>query len=401
MKHLRYSLLWLLMIMLLSNCGGDDGIKNPPTKIDINDDDDDHTTATIDDSYTYKLPVIFHVLYQDRNDEKQYVSANRLKEILKNVNDLYAGNIYGTSQRVNVNFIMATTDEQGNRLATPGVDYVEWKGTYPIDAYSFMGDNTGNMVRYIWEPTEYINVMVYNFAATDDSEITTLGISHMPFSTEGSHALAGLETVTYTTLTKRNLRFPYCSSINSLYIDSESDRYTREDHGEHGYTYSSSDVNVTVAHELGHYLGLYHMFSERDGKSVDECLDSDHCEDTPSYNRVAYLQYLTDYLEEHERNGSALSLSDLTKRTPCEGDIFYSANIMDYMVGLGYKLSADQKGRIRHVLYYSPLMPGPRKTDEAESRAKATTPALTPDGPVDLPIRMSVCRQRLLQTTFK
>ena len=386
----------VLAVLLLTGCGGDDGLKDKETTVvEINDDDDDNTTATIDDSYTYKLPVIFHVLYRDRNDPRQYVAASRLREILNNVNELYQGGIYGQSQNINVKFVLASTDEQGRALSTPGVEYVQWPSNreYPINPYDFMGDNTGAFVGYIWEPLEFINVMVYNFSDDSEDENTTLGVSHMPYSVEGNHVLEGLETVEYSTLTKRNLKFPYCSSINSLYIDQESDRYTREDKGAGGFEYCSTDVNVTIAHELGHYLGLHHMFTERNGATADDCFDSDYCEDTPSYNRVNYLSYLESYLNLHEATGEPLRLADLAKRIPCEGDIFYSANIMDYMVSLCYKFSVNQKERIRHVLYYSPLMPGPRKPDQSRSLMPSEA---APEGTVDLPIRMAVCRQRLI-----
>ena len=397
-KHIgrHWTLLALLIVFFLTGCGGDDGMnEKAPQVVEINDDDDDNTTATIDDSYTYRLPVIFHVLYRDRTDPLQYVSASRLKEILNNVNELYQGGIYGQSQHINVKFVLASTDEQGRALSTPGVEYVEWPSgwSYPIDPYFFMDDNTGTFVNYIWEPSEFINVMVYNFSNTDD-ETTTLGISHMPYSVVGNHELEGLETTEYSALSKRNLKFPYCSSINSLYINKESDRYTREDKGAGGYEYNSADVNVTVAHELGHYLGLHHMFTEQDGATADDCFDSDYCEDTPSYNRIEYLAFLDNYIDMHEISGEPMSINELMKRTSCEGEIFYSANLMDYMIGLGYKFSADQKGRIRHVLYYSPLMPGPRKP--AVSRSSESS-EIVPEGPVDLPVRLAICRQRLIK----
>lgn len=390
----RYAISGVMALVMLSGCGGDDGLKDEtPVVVEINNDDDDNTTATIDESYTYRLPVIFHVLYKDSNDPKQYVSAARLREILNNVNDLYQGGVYGQSQNINVKFVLASTDEQGRALSTPGVDYVAWPYSYPINPYDFMNDNTGTFVNYIWEPSEFINVMIFNFSDASSDESTTLGISHMPYSVSGYHQLDGLETTEYAALTKHNLKFPYCSSINSLYIDTESSRYTQEDKGAGGFEYSSADVNVTVAHELGHYLGLHHMFTERDGNTVDECFESDYCEDTPSYNRVEYLAFLDNYIELHDLTGQPLRLVDLVKRTPCEGENFNSANIMDYMVGLGYKLSEDQKARIRHVLYYSPLMPGPRKPVTSRSR---TLSDMAPDTPLDLPVRLAICRQSRL-----
>ncbi|MBQ4173647.1 MAG: zinc-dependent metalloproteinase lipoprotein, partial [Prevotella sp.] len=115
--------------MLLCACGGDDGLKKS-TETGI-DEDDDNTTATINDDYTYQIPVIFHVIYSDKDDPLQYVSSTRLSNILDNVNEIYKGGIYGESQNINVKFFLATTDEKGNKLSTPGIEYIKWPGDYP------------------------------------------------------------------------------------------------------------------------------------------------------------------------------------------------------------------------------------------------------------------------------
>ncbi|UVV51806.1 M43 family zinc metalloprotease [Bacteroides thetaiotaomicron] len=48
------------------------------------------------------------------------------------------------------------------------------------------------------------------------------------------------------------MSFPYCISINSSYIYEQS---TDE-------RINQNDAAITLAHELGHYLGLRHVFSE-------------------------------------------------------------------------------------------------------------------------------------------
>lgn len=356
-----YILIWC---MALCSCGGDDGL--PKVKETAIDEDDDNTTATVNDQYTYQLPVIFHVIYNDKNDPLQYVDHSRLTKILDNVNELYKGGIYGESQDINIHFFLAKTDENGKTLSTPGVEYVKWSGTYPIDPHDFMADQTGANKKYIWDPNEYINVMVYNFAKSGEDGSTTLGLSHLPYAVKSDTALKGLETVDRDVITKSMLGYPHSSSINSLYIDYESTRYTKTDKGKNGYTYVSSDINVTLAHELGHYLGLHHVYTEKDSKVADECEDTDCCDDTPSYNRVEYNNFLERYLSDTPSN--KLSLKDMCLRTNCEGSTYYSANIMDYSMCYSYKFSADQKYRMRWVLYNSPLMPGPKQKQKTIQR---------------------------------
>ena len=73
------------------------------------DQDDDDTKAVINDQYTYKLPVIFHVFYKDTNDTTQYIHAGRLRMLLNRVNELYQGGIYGESANLNIRFLPPPT----------------------------------------------------------------------------------------------------------------------------------------------------------------------------------------------------------------------------------------------------------------------------------------------------
>lgn len=69
----------MLTALLLAACGSDDDVVG--YKPSASNQDDDNTTSVINDSYTYKLPVIFHVLYTDDNDSVRAL-AGRLPQIL-------------------------------------------------------------------------------------------------------------------------------------------------------------------------------------------------------------------------------------------------------------------------------------------------------------------------------
>lgn len=383
----KYIILMAMAVLFLAACSSDDTI--PSDTKNISNQDDDDTTSPINDNYTYKLPVIFHVLYTNETDSVRNL-ASRLPMILGYVNEIYQGNLYGYNntygENINVDFQPALTDEDGNRLSTPGVVFEKWDGSFPIESSSFMASR--NNKKYIWEPNEYINVIVYPFQQNTKGSII-LGISHMPYSLNDSTALDGLETTSARYMTKNNLGFPYCVSINSDYLYYMSSRYQdvdslgRRTYGKPSYLYNSCDIVATLAHELGHYLGLHHVFTEEKKESggssswtsVDDCFDSDFCEDTKSYNKVEYNEYI----------GKATTdtpIRELLQRNSCDGSKYVSINVMDYSIGYAFRFTPDQKKRMRHVLYYSPLIPGP-KINHVNSSTRAAVPE---SGIIDLPI---------------
>jgi len=327
------------------------------------------------EEYHYRLPVIFHVLYKDENDTLQYIKQERLAYLLNAVNNLYQNS--RSSVDMNLEFTLATTDENGNTLATPGVEYVYWQNI-PMDCNAFMNDKTGQYVPLLWDPNKYINVMLYNFTS-DNSGSITLGITHLPFSTKGSTYLEGLSSISQTSLVKSNLAFPYCASINSLYIYEESGEY-----------YNSADATVTLAHELGHYIGLHHPFSENANGSLNpNCINSDYCDDTPTYDRNAYGEVLAMLLKK-----SNVTMSEAATREDCNtSEEFIGRNIMDYEVCYSDQFTSDQRARIRHVLAYSPLIPGPKKTT-------TTTKSIVYEGPLDLPILYRKCGYKMIDGAY-
>lgn len=306
------------------------------------------------EKYHYKLPVIFHVLYNNKNDNNQYVKAERMSEILERVNELYRQAGTGSAD-MNLEFVLATQDPKGNALDEPGIERIEWPAE-SVDIEKLMSDNNRTYNYLIWEPNDYINVMVCTF--TDDG---LLGISHFPYTPE-AFPLDGTETVAQH-LTEKNMGYAYCLSINNKYI------YEKSVSGR----VNQNDVSITLAHELGHYLGLYHSFSE--AEQDESCEDTDYCKDTYTYNRNEYINWLESLPEQQ------YSLEELARRHDCVRDLnFISHNIMDYGYSFLDEFTQEQKSRVRHILTYSPLIPGPKK---GRSSTRSTY-----DGVLDLPIRI-------------
>ena len=124
------------------------------------------------------------------------------------------------------------------------------------------------------------------------------------------------------------------------------------------------------------YLGLHHVFSETENEN--SCEDTDYCADTPTYNKKAYDMDCA-YIEVNDPDN--FTFANLVNRENClTGESFVSYNIMDYAISYSDRFTPEQRARIRHVLLYSPLIPGPKAGQEAGTRS-------APSGLMKLPIR--------------
>ncbi len=294
---------------------------------------------TPDSTTHYRLPVVFHVLYHKESNKKQNVIEGHLAELIAEVNKLYAQ----CGVDLDMEFVMATHDPEGNLLEEAGVDRHKINEA-TINSSFFMGygRDPKKYCAYMWDPNRYINIFVYTF---EDKGI--LGISHFPYAIKplAMEGLAELET----DAPWEELPWPQCVSINNEYIYS------------HEAYYTMTDVVNTLAHELGHFLGLRHAFSE-DPETYDRdiCLDSDFCTDTPTYNKVAYDKFMQGCMQ----SGGSIDDNEkqlLLMREDCEtGEEFRSTNIMDYAYTEANRFTPQQAARIRYVLEHSPYIPGPK-----------------------------------------
>ena len=342
-----------LTVLSFASCKDTEGSIGDPIISHGQDRDTDIITG---DDYVYHLPVIFHVFYSNTT---QYIKYTRLKEILSNVNELYQGDVYNyqmdtiPSENLHILFELAEKDESGKRLSTPGVEYIKVSES-EFDCESFMKDK--KYVQYCWDQNNYINVMVYAFKKTDENS-TTLGISHLPYQVGGYPQIDGLSNGKNYPLSKPG-KFPYCVSLNSIYVgrENEGNRYTIHKSPKEKIEYNITDPNATLAHELGHYLGLFHCFSEKTvkGKSeaADDDDDSDYCDDTPSYNRIAYGKWLTEYVSNAKaiNPDTVFSMRELAKHTNSKDEEWQSDNLMDYFYCYSMRFTPEQANRIRQVL---------------------------------------------------
>ena len=114
---------------------------------------------------------------------------------------------------------------------------------------------------------------------------------------------------------------------------------------------------------LGNY---YYLQAEQKKKTLED------------NNKEAYdMNYA--YIAANEPEN--FTFANLVNRENClTGESFVSHNIMDYAISHSDQFTPEQRARIRHVLLYSPLIPGLKAVQEADTRS-------APDGLMELPIR--------------
>ena len=318
------------------------------------------------DTYDYHLPVVFHVMYHNKSDKKQNPDKSQFTKILDAVNKLYAAN------NMHIVFEMAKYDDEGEELEEPGiirkkVDFKEY------DPHEFLKDE--DYAEDVQNLKKFINIFVFCFAQSSD-ESTTLGLTTLPIvptayplkylvDTDAANEYAYLTT-------------PYGVCINNEAIDEWQDEKT----------VNPKYIVATVAHEIGHYIGLLHTFSEI------ECEEDDGCEDTPISDYNNYIEYITDYIAKQQAAGKKITIEEVAKRTDCiTGREFIADNILDYAYTIGDVFTADQKKRTRHVLKYGALTPGPKlidynttgivtkSTNKSSQRAAASRPGMVQTDP--------------------
>ena len=109
---------------------------------------------TADTTYIYRLPVIFHVLYKDRNDNKQYVSQKWLTELIDSVNLVYKRN------NMNIQFHMARIDQNGDTLTEAGVMRKQISAA-SIDCDKFLQDDNPTYGNLNQNFQQYINIFLF------------------------------------------------------------------------------------------------------------------------------------------------------------------------------------------------------------------------------------------------
>lgn len=268
----------------------------------------------------YTIPVVFHIIHDGTAEGSgANVTAAQVYQQIDQLNKDFgnqSGSPFPAAASAGITFCPVTVDPNGNVLSQAGINRINRIDRGWTDPTTFT--NYITMINYIdatikpasiWDPTRFVNIWSYNF-------INSGLLGYATFPTAGLPDLPGGETATTAGCVFLT------GSLGSVASPGTAGNYA---------------LGRTVGHEIGHFLGLYHIW----GDEVD-CSGSDLCADTPPCSDEYYSQ-----------------VPGCTAPTQCSGQRRMIENYMDYSDdGCMNTYTQNQVDRIQAVMLAAPRRPG-------------------------------------------
>lgn len=209
---------------------------------------------------TLRIPVIVHIVHNGENvgSGANISRAQVLSQIEVLNNDFRrkantpGHNTHPDGVDTKIEFVLALRDENGNALTEPGINRIDGNQTYweadDIDRYL--------KPQTIWDADRYFNMWVVNFGGNAGG---LLGYAQFPSLSGlgGLNSNGGLSTTDGVVM--KHQAFGTLGTVEKPY-----------------------DGGRTTTHEVGHWLGLRHIWGDGD------CYADDYCDDTPKASQPNY-----------------------------------------------------------------------------------------------------------------
>ena len=278
---IKYSLTILLSTILFS-CTKDDDKIQP-------------LTETIETVYT--LPIVVHVVHAGESvgtgynvsNDRIYDQINILNNDFRKKEGTLGHNMHVLGADAKIEFKLAEIDPDGN--PTEGIRRVNFHDiTIDVDNNWFFDD----LPYYgYWNKREYINIWVFPLNGA-------LGQSSVPYVN-----IPGLDDANPDGSTGILISTTHFGTVDE-------------------------SLGRTLTHEMGHFLGLEHLWGKTENSNCMEF--DDYCDDTPHVSR---------------RTGNC----DDTANLSCNGEPALTQNYMDYTSDACMNMfTKDQVARMRYVL---------------------------------------------------
>ncbi|MEX0965826.1 MAG: M43 family zinc metalloprotease [Bacteroidia bacterium] len=262
------------------------------------------------DGQVHIIPVVVHVVH---NGEAKGTGANisfdQIKSQIEILNEDFRRkehtpgfNGHSSGADTEIEFELALRDPEGQVLTEPGVNRVNgnhssWNSVSQIEQLLKPATQ--------WDPEQYLNIWSVNYGGALKNN---LGYGQFPSVSNlpGLPQIAGL------------------ASTDGIVI-----RYTA--FGSEGNVAAPYNQGRTLTHELGHWLGLRHVWGDGD------CNSDDYCDDTPVSSEPNYICY--------------------SRFNTCANDSGYdmAENYMNYTPDSCMNVfTLDQRARMRAVLAICP-----------------------------------------------
>ncbi len=297
------------------------------------------------------IPVIFHVIHGgEAMGTYPNILAEQINSQLTILNQDFSGNAYNASNypdnafvnwainqnipqenldelgRVkisdfNIQFCLAVVDAEGNLLNEPGIERLNyvlkgWQNPNLFETQNTMRSYLDSVIKpqSIWDVTRYLNVWI-----TDKSNaLTYAGVSSVP-------PLSGLTDLPNNTSDSTDGIWCFAKAVGSYALFPEGNYISQFIDGR------------TLTHEVGHYLGLRHIWG-------DAVCGNDFCDDTPPAAGE------NTGMPTYPHNSGSCS----TPSNSPDGEMFM--NFMDYTRGpYKFMFTTDQRTRAQTVMLNSPF----------------------------------------------